>query len=233
MPGFPIHHSLLKLAQTHVHRVGDAIQNHSILLSSSSSAFNLPQHQGFSNESALPIRRPKYWSFSFSISPSNEYSGLISFRVDQFDLLEVQGTLKSLLQHHSSKAFILRCSVFFMVNSHIHTYWKYHSFDYMDLCQQSNVSLLEYWIGLLFPTPVDLPDPRIEPGSPASPALAGSFFTTAPPGKPIKYLFYTNLVPTMRLWLLLKPEGFFLNHHFYSVLCCLFQTFYRWGNESI
>ena len=69
----------------------------------------------------------------------------------------------------------------------------------MDLCQQSNVSLLEYWIGLLFPTPVDLPDPRIEPGSPASPALAGSFFTTAPPGKPIKYLFYTNLVPTMRL----------------------------------
>ena len=199
MPGFPIHHSLLKLAQTHVHRVGDAIQNHSILLSSSSSAFNLSQHQGFSNESALPIRRPKYWSFSFSISPSNEYSGLISFRVDQFDLLEVQGTLKSLLQHHSSKAFILRCSVFFMVNSHIHTYWKYHSFDYMDLCQQSNVSLLEYWIGLLFPTPVDLPDPRIEPGSPASPALAGSFFTTAPPGKPIKYLFYTNLVPTMRL----------------------------------
>ena len=69
----------------------------------------------FSNESVLPIRWPKYWSFSFSISPSNEYSGLISFRIDWLDLLAVQGTLKSLLQHHSSKASILRCSAFFMV----------------------------------------------------------------------------------------------------------------------
>ena len=69
----------------------------------------------FSNESALPIRWPKYWSFSFSISPSNEHSGLISFRMDWLDLLAVQGTLKSLLQHHSSKALILQCSAFFMV----------------------------------------------------------------------------------------------------------------------
>ena len=75
----------------------------------------------FANESVLRIRWPKYWSFSFSISPSNEYSGLISFRIDFFDLLAVQGTLKSLLEHHSSKASILTHSVFFIVNSHIHT----------------------------------------------------------------------------------------------------------------
>ena len=74
-----------------------------------------PRIRVFSNESALPIRWPKYWSFSFSISPSNEYSGLISFRIDWFDLLAVQGTLKSLLQHHSSKASILWCLPFFMV----------------------------------------------------------------------------------------------------------------------
>ena len=80
-----------------------------------------PSFRVFSNELALPIRWPKYWSFSFSISPSNEYSGLISFRIDWFDLLAVQGTLKSLLQHHSSKASILWCSAFFIVRlSHPH-----------------------------------------------------------------------------------------------------------------
>ena len=105
--------SPLELAQIHVHWVGDAI-NHFILLSSSPFAFSLSQHQGFSNESALHIRWPKDWSFSFSIIPSNEYSGLISFRTDQFDLLAVQGTLKSFLQHHNLKASILRCSAFFM-----------------------------------------------------------------------------------------------------------------------
>ena len=81
----------------------------------------LPSIRVFSNESVLHIRWPKYWSFSFSISPSNEYSGLISFRIDWFDLLAVQGTLKSLLQNHSSKASILWHSAFFMSNSHIHT----------------------------------------------------------------------------------------------------------------
>ena len=85
-------------------------------------AFTLAQHQFFSNESAFLIMWPKYWHFSFSISPSNEHSGLISFRINWFDLVAVQGTLKSLFQHHSLKASILRCSAFFMVQlSHPHT----------------------------------------------------------------------------------------------------------------
>ena len=105
-PGFPVHHQLPEPTQTHIHHVGDAIQP-SHPLSSPSPAFNLSQHQGFSNESVLRIRWPKYWSFSFSISPSNEYSGLISFRMDWLDLLVVQETLKCLLQCHSSKASIL------------------------------------------------------------------------------------------------------------------------------
>ena len=89
MPGFPVRHWLLELAQTHVHRVGDAIQPSHPLSSPSPPALNLSQHQGlFSNESALPIRKPKYWSFSFNISPSNEYSGLISFRIDWLDPLD-------------------------------------------------------------------------------------------------------------------------------------------------
>ena len=90
-----------------------------------------PRIRVFSIESVLHIRWPKCWSFSFSISPSNEYSGLISFRTDRFDLLAVQGTLKSLLQHHSSKASVLWCSAFLIVQlSHLHDYWKNHSFDY-------------------------------------------------------------------------------------------------------
>ena len=102
-PGFPVHHQLPELVQTHVHQVGDAIQPFYSLLSLSPPAFNISQHQFFmsSNESVLLIRWPKYWSFSFSISPSNDNSVLISFRMD---LLVVQGTLKSFLQHHSSKA---------------------------------------------------------------------------------------------------------------------------------
>ena len=90
----------------------------------------------FSNESTLRMRWPKYWSFSFSISPCNEHPGLISFRMDWLDLLAVQGTLKSLLQHHTSKASILQCSAFFTIHDH----WKNHSLDQMDLCWQSNVS---------------------------------------------------------------------------------------------
>ena len=100
-----------------------------------------PSIRVFSNDLALCIRWPKYWSSSFSISPSNEYSRLISFRIHWFDLLAVQGTLKSLLQHHSSKASMLQHSAFFIVQlSHPHDYWKNHSFDQRDLCQQSNVS---------------------------------------------------------------------------------------------
>ena len=89
-----------------------------------------PSIRIFSNKSVLRIRWPNYWSFSFSISPSNEYSGLISFRIDWFDLLAVQRTLKSLLQYHNLKAAILQCSAFFMVQlTSIHDYWKNHSFD--------------------------------------------------------------------------------------------------------
>ena len=115
MPGLPVHHQLLEFTQTHVHWVSDAIQPSHPLLSPSPPAFNRSQHQGLSKESALRIRWPKYWSFSFSTSPYDEYSGLISFRIDWFDLLAVQGILKSLLQHHTSKASILRCSAFFTV----------------------------------------------------------------------------------------------------------------------
>ena len=114
-PGFPVHHQLLELAQTHIHWVGDPIQ-HLILccpLLLLPSVF--PRIRVFPNESVLCIRWPEYWTFSFSISPSNEYSGFISFRIDWFDLLAVQGTLKSLLQHHSSKPSILQHSAFYMV----------------------------------------------------------------------------------------------------------------------
>ena len=120
MPDFPVHHQLLELAQTHVHRLGDAIQP-----SSSPPAFNLSSIREFSNELVLHIRWPKYWSLSFSISsiisPSNEYSGMISFMIDWLDLLVVQGTLKSFLQHHSSKASILQHSAFFIVQL-LHSY---------------------------------------------------------------------------------------------------------------
>ena len=101
--------------QTHVHRVGYAIQPSHPLSSPSPPALNLSHHQGLSNESALQIRWPKHWSFTFNISCSNEHTGLISLRIDWLDLLAVQGTLKSLLQHHSSKASILQRSAFFII----------------------------------------------------------------------------------------------------------------------
>ena len=105
MPGLPVHHQLPEFTQTHVHWVGDAIQpSHPLSSPPSSLAFNFPSIRVFSNESGLRIRCPKYWSFSFNINPSNEHSGLISFRMDWLDLLAVQRTLKSLLQHYSSKA---------------------------------------------------------------------------------------------------------------------------------
>ena len=112
MPGFPVHHQLQELAQTHVHQVKEVIQpSHPLLLLPSI----FPSIRVFSYESVLCIRWPKYWSFSFNISPSNECSGPISFRIDWLDLLAVQGTLKSLLQHHISKASIIWGSDFFMV----------------------------------------------------------------------------------------------------------------------
>ena len=138
-PGFPVLHHLPELAQTHVHWVSDAIHHfvfcHSLLLL----PLIFPSIRVFSNEWALHIRWPKYWSFSFSISPSNEYLGLISFRIDWFDLLAAQGTLKNLLQHHSSKASILWCSPFFMVqlSNPYMTTWKTTALP----CQQSNVSV--------------------------------------------------------------------------------------------
>ena len=114
-PGFPVHHQLLELTETHIHRVGDAIQPSHPLSSPFPPASIFLSIRVFSNDSILHIRWPKYWTFSFSISPSYEYSGLTSLRMDWLDLLAVQGTLKSLLQHHSSKASILWHSAFFTV----------------------------------------------------------------------------------------------------------------------
>ena len=103
-PGLPVHHQLPEFTQTHIHRVSDAIQPSRSLSSPSPLPPIPPSIRVFSNESTLRMRWPKYWSFSFSIIPSNEHPGLISFRMDCLDLLAVQGTLESLLQHHSSKA---------------------------------------------------------------------------------------------------------------------------------
>ena len=114
-PGLPVHHQLPEFTQTHVHRDGDAIQPSHPLSSPLLLPPIPPSIRVFSNESTLHIRWPKYWSFSFSISPSSEHTGLICFRMDWLDLLAVQGTLKSLLQHHSSKASILLHSAFFTV----------------------------------------------------------------------------------------------------------------------
>ena len=130
MPGLPVHHQLLSLLKLmsleSVMPSNHLILCHPLLLPSI-----FPSIRVFSNESVLHIRWPKYWSFSFSISPSNEYSELTSFRMDWLDLLAVQGSLKSLLQHHSSKASILWCSAVFysLTLTSMHDYWKNYSFD--------------------------------------------------------------------------------------------------------
>ena len=140
-PGLSVHHQHPELTQTHVPGVSDAVQP-SHPLSSPSPAFNLSQQRVFSNESILNIRWPKYWSFSFSISPFDEYSGLTSFRMDWLDLLAVQETLKSLLPHHSSKASIFRHSAFFIVQlSHPNmTTGKTIALTRRTFCWQINVS---------------------------------------------------------------------------------------------
>ena len=130
-PGFPVLHYLLEFAQTHVHWV-IMPSNHLILCWSLLFLLAIfPSIRGSSSESALYIRWSKYWSFNCSISPSNEYLRLISFRINWLDLLAVQGILKSLLQHHSSKASILLPSAFFMglARTSAHDYWKNHSLD--------------------------------------------------------------------------------------------------------
>ena len=116
MPGFPVHHQLLKLAQTHVHQIsGGRSKYHNLCCLLFLLLLIFPSIRAFSNESVLHIRWSKYWNFNFSISPPNEYSEMISFRMDWLDILAVQGTLKSILQHHSSKASIIWHSALYMV----------------------------------------------------------------------------------------------------------------------
>ena len=141
MPGSPVPHHLPEFSQIHVHWVSDAIWPSHLLLPASPLPSVSLRIKVFSSELGLHIRWPKHWSFSFGLSPSNEYSVLISFRTDWFDL-DVQGTVNSLLQHHSWKASVLWCSDFFMVQlSHLcMTTEKNNSLDYTDLCQQRDIS---------------------------------------------------------------------------------------------
>ena len=130
--GLPVHCQLLEFIQTHVHWAGDAIQPSRFMSSPSPPPFNLSSIRVFSKEWVLRIRWPKYWSFSFSIILSKEIPGLISFRMDWLDVLAVQGTLKSLLQHHSSKVSILWEVLSFLYSptlTSIHDHWKNHSLD--------------------------------------------------------------------------------------------------------
>ena len=152
-PGLPVHQQLPESTQTHVHPVDDVIQPSHPLPSLSLPAFSLSQHQGsgsFSSEKdlslrlgVLHIRWPKYWGFSFSVSPSNEYSGLISFSIDWFDLFAVQETLNLESSPTSQFKSINSSALSFLYGptiTSIHDYWENHSFGYTDLCRQSNVS---------------------------------------------------------------------------------------------
>ena len=140
-PGLPVHHKLPEFTQTHAHRVSDAIQPSHPLLSPSPPAPNPSQHQGLSSESTLRMRWTKYWSFSFSISPSNEHPGLISFRMDWLDLLAVQGTLESSpTPQFKSINFSVLSFLHSPILTSIHDHWKNHSLDQTDLCWKSNVS---------------------------------------------------------------------------------------------
>ena len=142
-PGFPVLHSLLELAQTHVHWVSDAIQTSHLLLPPSPLALNFPTIRVFSNEPALHIRWPKYcsFSFSFSISPYNEYSGSMSFSIDWFDLLAVQGLSRESSQEPQFRSLSLALSLLYGPPlTSVPDYWKNHSFEYTNLCQQSDIS---------------------------------------------------------------------------------------------
>ena len=131
-PGLPVHHQLLELTQTHVHWVSEAIQPSHPLSSPILPPSMFPSIRVFSNESVIYIMWPKYWSFNFNISPSNEHPGLISFRMDWLDLLAVQGTLKSLLQHHihfkSINSSVLRF-IYGPTLTSIHDHWENHSLE--------------------------------------------------------------------------------------------------------
>ena len=180
---------------------------HSLLLMPSV----FPSIRVFSSELALYIRWPNYWSFS--ISPSTEYSGLIFFRIDWFDLLASQGTLKSLLQHCNSKASILQYSAFFVVQlSHLYMramhvcclfscVWLFVTL--WAVARQAPLSMgfskEEYWHGLSCPFPGDLPNPRIEPTSLVSPASAGGFFTTSVTGEAHPYVTIGKTTALTRL----------------------------------
>ena len=145
--GFPGLHRLLEFAQTHVHWVSDAIQLSHPLLSPSPSALNLSQHQGLFQWVSSLHQVAKVLKFSFSISPSSECSGLISFRSDWFELLAVQGTLgESLLQHPVQKHQFFNAQPSLWPLTSVHNYWKNHSFDYTHLCRQSNVSAFWYTV---------------------------------------------------------------------------------------
>ena len=146
-PGFPVLHYLSEFAQTHIHWVSDAIQPSNPLQPLLLLPSIFPSIRVFPNESALHIRWPKYWSFNFSIRASNECSGLILSRTNRFDLLAVQGALKSLFQHQFEGINSLALSLLYSLTlTSIHDYWKKHSFDYTDLCYFEQ-------IGIYFPSP--------------------------------------------------------------------------------
>ena len=147
---FPVPHHLPEFAQVHIVWISDAIQPSHLLLPSSHFASIFPSIRVFSNESILRIRWPEYWSFSFGISPSKEYSGLISLRIDWFDLLAVQGILKSLLQTPQFKTIssLALNLLYGPILTSIHDYWKVYSLHCMNLCRQWCLCFLICCLGL-------------------------------------------------------------------------------------
>ena len=144
-PGLPVPQCLPEFAQVCVHCIGDAIQPSHPLTPSSPSPSIFPSIKDFSNELSVLIRWPKYWNFSFSINPSSEYAGLTSLKIDWFDLLAVQRTFRNVLQHHSSKASVLRhCLLYGPALTTVCDNWEDHSLDYMDLSKQADISAFQH-----------------------------------------------------------------------------------------